>query len=409
MTIFLRRAAIGCLTLAVARPATVLAQSQCNYELPDTPLSEMGSRTYKAQPGGLYGDGSNQPPADHEDAAIRAAISVKTTPGPIAMLIVGWTDTKWQADKLLAKFTQIPGRNPNLVVVNAAQPFRTLGAWADPASEAWDQADTLLGERKLTPSHVKVVWMKHILSQPDRYGGFSEYTQVFQAALGDALRAAKIRFPELKLAFLSSPTRTCTDTGVLPEPYAYEAAFAVRGLIMRQAGGDPTLNHDPTRGNVLAPVVLWGPYVWAQASPRMSDGFYWSCMDTWSDCIHGVGGSDRIVSFSLDFFSRHPASALWFMHDTRLPDAGVETIQRPDGGSSVTARDGSVGGPFDADADATITAPVVIDDAQNVPPPATDHARAGCNFVAQHVAEMPGGSTLILFAALAWLLPRRRR
>ena len=51
--------------------------------------------------------------------------------------------------------------------------------------------------------------------------------------------------------------------GLNPEPYAYESAYAMRWLIQEQMAGRPELNADPSRGAVSVPVLLWGPYLWA--------------------------------------------------------------------------------------------------------------------------------------------------
>jgi hypothetical protein len=39
----------------------------------------------------------------------------------------------------------------------------------------------------------------------------------------------------------------------------------VRWLIRDQIDGRPDLNPDPGKGPVKAPVLLWGPYLWADA------------------------------------------------------------------------------------------------------------------------------------------------
>jgi len=49
----------------------------------------------------------------------------------------------------------------------------------------------------------------------------------------------------------------------------YESAFSVRWLIQDQIKGEANLNHDPKKGKVVAPILLWGPYFWADGiTPR---------------------------------------------------------------------------------------------------------------------------------------------
>ncbi|MCL6501450.1 MAG: hypothetical protein K6T86_02115 [Pirellulales bacterium] len=47
------------------------------------------------------------------------------------------------------------------------------------------------------------------------------------------------------------------------EPHACQSAFAVGGLIFPQIEGDAELNHDTARGSARAPILLWGPCLWA--------------------------------------------------------------------------------------------------------------------------------------------------
>jgi hypothetical protein len=47
----------------------------------------------------------------------------------------------------------------------------------------------------------------------------------------------------------------------------------MRWLIQDQIDGKPELNDYPTRGAVKSPLLLWGPYLWADGEmPRKADG-----------------------------------------------------------------------------------------------------------------------------------------
>jgi hypothetical protein len=47
----------------------------------------------------------------------------------------------------------------------------------------------------------------------------------------------------------------------------------MRWLIQDQIAGQPELNYDPARGAVKSPLLLWGPYLWADGEmPRKADG-----------------------------------------------------------------------------------------------------------------------------------------
>ena len=61
----------------------------------------------------------------------------------------------------------------------------------------------------------------------------------------------------------------------------------MRWLIQDQIKGEPGLNHDPGRGAVKAPLLLWGPYLWADGvKPRKGDGLVWEREDLAGDGAH---------------------------------------------------------------------------------------------------------------------------
>ena len=78
------------------------------------------------------------------------------------------------------------------------------------------------------------------------------------------LQRLRQRFPNLRLAYLSSRIYAgyCRCTRSTRSLMPIEGAFAVRWVIQAQAKGDPLLNFDPSRGTVMAPAIVWGPYLW---------------------------------------------------------------------------------------------------------------------------------------------------
>jgi hypothetical protein len=157
-----------------------------------------------------------------------------------------------------------------------------------------------------TTAQVQVVWIKQALAGPARYGVFPGHAEALENALLRIIRNAHRQFPNLRIAFLSSRTYGgYATTPLSPEPYAYESAFAVRGVIQRQMGGDPELNCDPQRGAVRAPVLLWGPYLWANGDvPRQADGLAWRRADFHDDGTHpSRQGRRKVAELLLQFFT----------------------------------------------------------------------------------------------------------
>lgn len=130
----------------------------------------------------------------------------------------------------------------------------------------------------------------------------------------DTLHNAKDRFPNLKIAYLSSRIYAGYALNPLnPEPHAYETAFAVKWLIADQIAGMPELNYDPCRGQVRCPWVAWGPYLWADGVKGRKDGLVWLRDDLGEDGTHpAMSGREKVANLLLDFLKKDPTSRPWF-------------------------------------------------------------------------------------------------
>jgi hypothetical protein len=130
------------------------------------------------------------------------------------------------------------------------------------------------------------------------------------------LQNAKDRFPNLRIAYLSGRIYGGWATTELnPEPYAHEGNIVVRWLIQDQMKGNPELNFDSAKGTVESPLLLWGPYLWADGlTPRKSDGLVWERQDLAGDGTHpSPSGRQKVASMLLQFFKEDPLAKTWFV------------------------------------------------------------------------------------------------
>ncbi|HHT27206.1 MAG TPA: hypothetical protein GXZ82_08190 [Firmicutes bacterium] len=306
------------------------------------PLNEMtAGQTYKGQEGGLYGNGGNEPPLEHRLAAEAAAAKIqpldangKPDPnGRIVLMSMGMSNTRqhWAAFKQRADNDR--DKSKAVVVVNGAAGGQDARVWADPLGDhgrqlsipptgwkgnAWDYADAMLAEQGVTREQVQAVWIYQALMNPHQYGAYPEHAHVLAECIGVMVREAKRRYPNLQVVFLSSRTYAGYAVRELnPEPYAYESAFAVRQLILEQIDGNPRYNYDPAKGPVTAPVLVWGPYLWADGIiPRSTDGFTWEREDFTPppDGTHPSGkGTAKVAQMLLAFFKTDPLTRDWFL------------------------------------------------------------------------------------------------
>ena len=81
------------------------------------------------------------------------------------------------------------------------------------------------------------------------------------------------------------------------------------------------------RGEVKAPLVLWGPYLWAQGnSPRKLDGLVWSENDVRADRLHpNEAGVRKTTTLLLDFFKTNEGTTRWFLK----PGERAQATPRP--------------------------------------------------------------------------------
>ena len=124
----------------------------------------------------------------------------------------------------------------------------------------------------------------------------------------------KATFPNLRVAYLSSRIyggyNIVGIRRVNPEPFAYETAFSVRWVIQDQIQSE-------TQGKVDDPVLLWGPYLWADGvTPRKSDKLVWERKDLAEDGVHPskIGGQ-KVANLLLEFFKSDASAKIWFVKE----------------------------------------------------------------------------------------------
>ena len=161
-----------------------------------------------------------------------------------------------------------------------------------------------------------MAWIKQAEPNPAALGAFPRHAEILKDNLGVIVAKLKSRFPNLKLAYLSSRIYAgYAVTPLNPEPFAYESAFSVRRLIRDQIEGKPALKYDPEKGEVKAPVLLWGPYLWADGvNPRKSDRLVWNHDDLGPDGTHpSPSGQQKVAVLLLRFLKTDPTAMPWFL------------------------------------------------------------------------------------------------
>ena len=293
------------------------------------PLPDLGRALYRGFAGGLYSGGLDTMPASHLADGVALAggltpLDLGGSPSPdgkIVLISIGMSNAAQEffagPNSFISKIQGDRSLNPQLAVVNCAEPGKTVEYWLDPADSVYSNCLETLSSAGLSAAQVQAAWIKE--AEPGGgccSGSFPEHAQYQKERLAQMVRVVKQIFPHLALAHLSSRTRAYEDNpnALNPEPIAYETGFAVKWLIEDQLNGDSGLNYRPDRGPVVAPWLAWGPYLWIDGLEARSDGEVWQCDDTAPDGIHpSQSGVDKVSDQLLAFYRTDPTTRPWFL------------------------------------------------------------------------------------------------
>ncbi len=340
------------------------------------PLTDLGKKAYKGFEGGLYPNGSNKVPAVHATAGMKLAheikpLDAKGKPDPNGKIVLTSIGMSNSADEF-GLFMRVARTNPNInnasvMILNGGFGGITTCYWeaaygAPPCSLHSENQFDRVRDRVLSPAgvseqQVQVVWILEANGGPGIRGcgrtrfqpckplcdpktpgceNDPQYTEAlrYESQLGRILRAAKTRWPNLKLAFLSSRIYAgYAKVPISPEPFAYEYGFSTKWLIEAQIKQMQTGSADPVAGELnydkgTVPWVAWGPYVWADGNNPRSDGLAWCNGQENAPCrgqtefqpdgTHpNMLGMKKVADALEDFFLISPFTSAWFEKSRR--------------------------------------------------------------------------------------------
>ena len=327
-----------------------------------TPLTDLKAGTYKGFEGGLYESGDNDIPGEHNQAGRERASEVRPLnaegepdpQGKIVFTSIGMSNSAVEFGAFMRFAAQNRGvEHSRLVIVNGSFGGMTACMWTVPegpppcsphAGNEFDRVrENSLAPKGLAEKQVQIAWLLEANGGPGVLGwrplcdpqvsgcaNSKDKTDAvrYEQQLGEIVRAAKKRWPNLRIVFISSREYAgYAKTPVSPEPYAYEYGFSSKWFIHAQINQMRTGKIDPVAGDLdylkgIAPWVVWGPYLWADGSNPRSDGLVWcngqrtspckSETDFQEDGTHPTTvGTMKAGRLLLDYFLTSPY-AKWF-------------------------------------------------------------------------------------------------
>jgi hypothetical protein len=265
------------------------------------PLTDMGRRRYRGFRGGLYPAGRNRPSIDYLRKGLAAARQVRPIDGKIVLLSIGMSNATAEFSAFKRVADRDPAKSPTLTIVDGAQDgWDAERMKSDPTY--WDSVDARLIAAGVSAKQVQAVWLKEAIAGEDRR--FPKDARALQADLRAIIRSMHVRYPNLRLIYLSSRTYGgYAITGLNPEPAAYDSGYAVRGVIQ-----------DRMSGKLKGPWLGWGPYLWTDGLRGRSDGMVWACQDVDDDGTHpSKTGVQKVVTLLTAFFKTDPTARRWFV------------------------------------------------------------------------------------------------
>jgi len=324
----------------------------CHMRHVSEPLTDLGNNEYERlvdldpvtyQPtgytGGLYPNGSNSRPTAHETAGVTLANEIQpldangnpSGTGKIGMTSIGMSNTNSEFGNFLTLANAYGNKNTDLTIINGAAGGGVIERWADPNNEFyatyWGQLDSKIASANLTDEQMQVVWIK--ITQADYQTNFPTDMQALQSQYEDLAVLLKTKFPNLKITYWSSRTRSFAYLqGLSPETSAFENGFAVKWLIESQINGDANLNYDPDLGATPVSYFSWGPYLWIDGTNPNLAGETWPLSNTSSgDCTHPTAdGNTFVANKLLDFFTTDTTATPWFLETPNPTSTPTPTV-----------------------------------------------------------------------------------
>ncbi|MCX7817998.1 MAG: hypothetical protein N2652_02110 [Kiritimatiellae bacterium] len=271
---------------------------------------------------GLYGHGHNEPPEPWRTRLLDVVRTIRprdregrpAADGRIVLTAFSMSNASMEFELFETVAMLAAERSPSVAVVNCAQGGQAMAEWADPAARPWAVAAERLERAGVTTAQVQAAWVK--LANICRGESPEEYAAKLEQDTVAVLRSAKLRCPNLAIVYLGSRIYGgYATTRLNPEPFAYESGRVARRILQRQMRGDAALNPDPARGQVRAPWLCWGPYLWADGERgRAADDLVWRRGDFVADGTHpSPAGCAKVAEQLMEFFLRNPLARPWFV------------------------------------------------------------------------------------------------
>jgi hypothetical protein len=303
----------------------LLLMSACRHETAEshqfTPLYDLGTSTFQGFPGGLYPEGTNEPPLSHTQAIVTQlsmlqplnTAGMPDTSGNVVLAGFGYS-TAAMTTTAAARLWEDSCSGSALRIISAAQGGMDINSMLDTPSGYWEKALEQITMLGYSAAQVQLVWLST--------GDMQVYDQEFpQQALSQLEKYRKVlqllqqHFPNLRLVWVSDRAYGgyITNKQALPlrEPAAYYTSWAVKWLIEQQ------ILEQPSFGYQDIPCIDWGPTLWTNGAIGDSKGYTWNRSDADEGGIHPTeAGKWKEGKRLFQFIVNYPGMPEWLCPST---------------------------------------------------------------------------------------------
>lgn len=296
------------------------------------PLTDMGSTTYRGFQGGLYPEGSNIKPSQHQVDLLEAAKQIQkldndglvSASGKIVFIGVGASNPRTEFDQFVGQAKAFGNLNPDIVFANTCIGGQGVQKMNLPTDSYWQMANQTLDSMGLTAAQVQIAWIETENTQTADTV-FPGAPQALVNDLQQLLKTLLIKFPNLRICYFSPrafsgfaiPTQSGVGKGLLfPRDYynGWAGKWLIQKIIERESG------YEFSGPGKVIPLCTFGSYHWNDGNIKRKDGFILDCAtEVGSDGLHLTeAGEAKIAGQMFDFFAKDSLASQWFLKSVAL-------------------------------------------------------------------------------------------
>lgn len=314
---------------------SVFAQKDCSkvtYRF--IPIPDMTGEKFRGFSGGLYGNGTNIKPKNHEIDIVSTINNINpldkegsiSNNGRIIMIGVGASNPRTEFNEFVKNCNQANELNKYVSFVNTCIGGQGIQKMNDINDNYWKQAKKIISDSNYSEKQVQIAWIETDNTQnPDT--SFPQAAVALMNEYQKLLATLKYHFPNLKICYVSARGYSGWVSGDMTvgrgllHPRDYYNGWALRFLIDSVMTNKGRFTYSGKDAQI--PLTTWGSYLWTNGSEKRSDGFTINCeTDIGPDGLHLTSfGEQKMGKLIFDTFASDSLMRMWMFNNSMTSNA----------------------------------------------------------------------------------------